>query len=68
VVEPAAILAAGSMKAAEELGMAAADVLRGRVIEEYLERCDHAGLPRRGRLKLPPELLVGVRGVEGKVA
>ncbi|MHB1986547.1 MAG: ferritin family protein [Acidimicrobiales bacterium] len=65
VVEPAAILAAGSMKAAEELGMAAADVLRGRVIEEYLERCDHAGLPRRGRLTLSRELLVGVKGIEG---
>ncbi|HVA75723.1 MAG TPA: hypothetical protein VNF71_14280 [Acidimicrobiales bacterium] len=68
VVEPTAMLAAGSVKAAEELGMAAADVLRARVIEEYLERCDHALLPRRGRLTLPPELLVGVRGVEGKVA
>jgi hypothetical protein len=43
-------------------------MLRGRVIEEYLQRCDHAGLPRRGRLNLPAELLVGVPGEEGTVA
>lgn len=68
VVEPVTLLAAGSMKAAEELALGGADMLRGRVIEEYLQRCDHAGLPRRGRLKLPAELLVGVDDGEGKVA
>jgi hypothetical protein len=60
IVEPTTILAAGGVKAAEEMGLAAADILRGRVIEEYLERCDHAGLPRRDRVKLPVELLEGV--------
>jgi hypothetical protein len=63
VVEPTTLLVAGSVKAAEDMGLAGADMLRGRVIEEYLERCDHAGLSRRGRLKLPAELLRGV-GVE----
>lgn len=60
VVEPLALLVAGSVSATEEMGTAGADMLRGRVIEEYLQRCDHAGLSRRGRLKLPPEMLVGV--------
>ncbi len=62
VVEPVTLLVAGSVEAAEQLGLAGADMLRGRVIEEYLQRCDHAGLPRRGRLKLPAELLTGVPG------
>jgi hypothetical protein len=60
VVEPTAILAAGSLAAAEEMGMAAADVLRGRIVEEYLQRCAHAGLDRTGRMRLPNELLAGV--------
>jgi hypothetical protein len=68
VVESTTLLAAGSLKAAEELGLGAADMLAGRVIEEYLQRCEHAGLPRRGRVKLAPELLVGVAGVNGEVA
>ena len=62
VVEPTTLLVAGSVAAAEEIGLAGADMLRARVIEEYLQRCDHAGLPRRGRLKMPKELLVGVPG------
>ena len=66
VVEPTTLLVAGSVKAAEELGLAGADMLRGRVIEEYLQRCDHAGLPRRGRLKLPADLLAGVAGEEAE--
>jgi hypothetical protein len=65
VVEPTTLLVAGSVAAAEEIGLAGADMLRGRVIEEYLQRCDHAGLPRRGRLKLPAELLDGVEGAVG---
>lgn len=59
VVEPTAILAAGSLAAAEDMGLAAAAVLRKQVIDEYLARCDRAGLPRRGRLHLPDEMLVG---------
>ena len=62
VVEPAAILAAGSLKAAEEMGLAASDILRTRVIEEYLARCDRAGLPRRGRMRLPETILAGTSG------
>jgi hypothetical protein len=60
VVEPTTLLLAGSRKAAEDLGLAGADLLRGRVIEEYLQRCEYAGLPRRGRLKLPSQMLTGV--------
>lgn len=67
VVEPVTLLVAGSVEAAEQLGLAGADMLRGRVIEEYLQRCDHAGLPRRGRLKLPAELLAGVPGAAAEV-
>ncbi len=62
VVEPAAILAAGGLKQAEEMGLAASDILRTRVIEEYLQRCDRAGLSRRGRMKLPAEILEGTDG------
>ncbi len=69
VVEPTTLLAAGSVRAAEEMGLGGADMLRGRVIEEYLQRCDNAGLPRRGRLKLPAELTEGLAvGAEGEVA
>ena len=67
VVEPTTLLVAGSVAAAEEIGLAGADMLRARVIEEYLQRCDHAGLPRRGRLKMPKELLVGVAGEGAEV-
>ena len=66
VVEPTTLLLAGSVAAAEEIGLAGADMLRGRVIEEYLQRCEHAGLPRRSRINLPAELLAGVRGTAGE--
>lgn len=68
VVEPAAILAAGSVKAAEDLGLAASDILRTRVIEEYLARCDRAGLSRRGRMRLPEAVLAGTAGGAGAAA
>ena len=68
VVEPTTLLVAGSVKAAEEMGMGAAAMLQGRVIEEYLQRCDHAGLPRRHRVNLPAEMLVGVAGTVGESA
>ncbi len=57
VVEPMAILAAGGVKQAEEIGVFAADILRERIVEEYLARCDKAGLPRRDRINLPDALL-----------
>ncbi len=59
VVEPAAILATGSVKAAESIGDEASNILRIRMIEEYLQRCDRAGIPRRGRMKLPEQILEG---------
>ncbi len=68
VVEPTTILAAGGVAAAEELAMAAANVVRGNVIQEHLERCEHAGLPRWDRITLPPEMLVEVTGLQGDVA
>ena len=68
VVEPTALLVAGSVEAAEQVGLAGADMLRTRVIEEYLQRCDHAGLPRRGRVQLPDELLLGTTALDGAVA
>ena len=63
VVEPTAILAAGGVKQAQELAMGAADIVRGGVVQEYLERCEHAGLPRWDRITLPPEMLTGVVGL-----
>jgi hypothetical protein len=63
VVEPTMILAAGGVKQAEELGAAATDVLRNRVLDEYFQRCEHAGLDRRSRTTLPAPLLEGVPGV-----
>jgi hypothetical protein len=63
VVEPATILAAGSLEAAAALGSAASDVLRIQTVEEYLQRCDRAGLDRRGRMHLPDDLIAGTSGV-----
>ncbi|MCL5445435.1 MAG: ferritin-like domain-containing protein [Actinobacteria bacterium] len=62
VVEPAAILAAGSLAAAEEIGLNASDLVRTRVVDEYLARCDRAGLPRRGRMQIPSAILAGTDG------
>jgi hypothetical protein len=59
VVEPTAVLAAGGVAAASELGLAAANVVRAQVVEEYLARCARAGLDRRSRLRLPSALLEG---------
>jgi hypothetical protein len=52
VVEPMMVLAAGGRDAGE-VGGAARDMLQGRVVEEYLQRCDRAGLDRRSRIKIP---------------
>ncbi|MBX7158941.1 MAG: ferritin-like domain-containing protein [Acidimicrobiia bacterium] len=56
VVEPIAVLAAGSVDGAAVMGGQAADMLLGRVIEEYLQRCDRAGIDRRSRIKIPDVL------------
>ncbi len=62
IVEPTAILAAGGVEQAAALGTGAGEVLRHQVIGEYLRRCQHAGLDRRGRLHLPELLLEGIPG------
>ncbi|MDA8147771.1 MAG: ferritin-like domain-containing protein [Actinomycetota bacterium] len=64
VVEPATILAAGSVDAAVAMGSAASDVLRMQTIEEYLQRCERAGLDRRGRMRLPAAVIAGTSGVK----
>jgi len=56
VVEPIVVLAAGGVDAAAAMGGQAANMLQGRVIEEYLQRCDRAGLDRRSRIKVPEVL------------
>lgn len=53
VVEPLMILAAGGEEEAAALGGQAADMLQMRVIEEYLQRCDRAGIDRRSRIQIP---------------
>ena len=54
VIEPFALLAAGSTGNIEK----GWDIVRefwSTAVEEYLNRCDRAGLPRRGRCMLPEE-------------
>ncbi len=53
VVEPITVLAAGSVDAASEVAGQAAAMLQGRIIGEYLQRCERAGLDRRKRIKIP---------------
>ena len=68
IVEPTAILAAGSVEAACEMRTSASDVMRHQVIGDYLKRCQHAGLDRAGRLHLPHQLIDGVPGAAKEVA
>ena len=42
-------------------------MIRTQIIGEYLRRCQHAGLDRRGRLHLPDVLLDGVPGARLEV-
>ncbi len=53
VVEPIVVLLAGGVDAAAQVAEQAIAMLQGRVIEEYLQRCDRAGLDRRSRIKIP---------------
>ena len=39
-----------------------------QIIGDYLKRCSHAGLDRRGRLHLPDALIAGVPGAVAEVA
>ena len=68
IVEPTAILAAGSVEAACDMGAGAADVLRLQIVGDYLKRCRHAGLDRSGRLHLPDAIIEGVPGAKAEVA
>ncbi len=68
IAEPTAILAAGGVEQAAELGAAAGDVMRKQIIGEYLRRCKHAGLDRSGRLHLPGQLIEGVPGAVAETA
>ena len=67
IAEPTAILAAGGVAEAAALGGGAGNVIRTQIIGEYLRRCQHAGLDRRGRLHLPDVLLDGVPGARLEV-
>jgi hypothetical protein len=58
ITEPLLILAAGGVEQAEALAEGTKEMLRGKVISEYLERCSFAGLDRRTRTKLPTEFLL----------
>ncbi|MEZ5171014.1 MAG: ferritin-like domain-containing protein [Acidimicrobiia bacterium] len=53
VVEPLTVIIAGGADAAADVGDEASNMLQGRVITEYLQRCDRAGLDRRSRIKIP---------------
>lgn len=68
IAEPTAILAAGGVAQAAEMGGAASDVLRIQVVGEYLKRCKHAGLDRAGRVRLPEIMLEGVPGAKKEEA
>lgn len=54
VIEPLAVLAGGGIKHIDK-GMEAVKVVWQRITEEYLNRCDLAGLDRRSRITLPAE-------------
>jgi hypothetical protein len=52
IVEPLAVLMGGGVKHIDR-GMDAVRLIWGRMREEYLSRCDLAGLDRRSRTKVP---------------
>lgn len=54
IIEPLAVLAAGGIKNIDK-GMDAVKVVWKRITDEYLNRCDLAGLDRRSRIVLPAE-------------
>lgn len=58
VVEPIAILLAGGVKNIDQ-GMEGLGLVWTSFIEEYLQRCERAGFPRRERCKIPTEYLWG---------
>ena len=50
------------------MGAGAGDVLRLQIVGDYLKRCGHAVLDRRGRLHPPDALLEGVPGAVAGVS
>ncbi len=54
VIEPLAVLAGGGIKHIDK-GMEAVKLVWKRITDEYLNRCDLAGLDRRSRIVLPAE-------------
>ncbi|MCP5031802.1 MAG: ferritin-like domain-containing protein [Actinomycetia bacterium] len=54
LVEPLAVLAGGGIKNIDA-GMEAVKLVWKRICDEYLNRCDMAGLDRRSRIRLPEE-------------
>jgi hypothetical protein len=54
VIEPLAVLAGGGIKHIDK-GMEAVKLVWKRITDEYLNRCDLAGLDRRSRIALPAE-------------
>jgi hypothetical protein len=54
IVEPLAVLAGGGLDHIDR-GMDAVKVVWRRITDEYLKRCDLAGLDRRSRIQLPAD-------------
>jgi hypothetical protein len=54
IIEPLAVLMGGGVKNIDQ-GMDAVRLVWGRMREEYLSRCDVAGMPRRERTRIPAE-------------
>ncbi len=54
IIEPLAVLAGGGIKHIDK-GMDAVKLVWRRILEEYLNRCDAAGLDRRSRSLFPAE-------------
>jgi hypothetical protein len=52
IIEPLAVLAGGGIAHIDK-GMDAVKIVWQRIVDEYLNRCDIAGLERRDRIQLP---------------
>lgn len=55
LVEPIAVLMGGGVDHFDD-GMAGIEILWSVIVEEYLQRCERAGFPRRERCTLPLEM------------
>ena len=54
IIEPLAVLAGGGIAHIDK-GMDAVKIVWRRIVDEYLNRCEIAGLDRRDRIQLPNE-------------